>query len=70
MNLSGTGKGAFFVVKGRMQPFRVALKQWHGKEKGCFTGIYYFIWTVFVLSFTVVVLTCFVMCGCVYVWVL
>jgi hypothetical protein len=32
MNLSGTGKAAFFVGKGRMKPFRVALKQGLGKN--------------------------------------
>jgi hypothetical protein len=33
----------------------------------------WFLWnsvSVFVLTFTVVVLSCFVLCGCVYVWVL
>jgi len=42
MNLSGTVKGAFFVVNGRMQPFRAALKQWQAKDKEYFPGIYYF----------------------------
>jgi len=49
MNLPGTGKGAFFVVKGRVQPFRVALKQWQGKDKEYFPDIYYFIWLYLVL---------------------
>jgi hypothetical protein len=39
MNLSGTAKGAFFVVNGRMQPFRIALKQWHAKDKEYFPVI-------------------------------
>jgi len=39
MNLSGTAKGAFFVVNGRMQPFKIALKQWHAKDKEYFPVI-------------------------------
>jgi hypothetical protein len=40
MNLTETGKGALFAVKGRMQPFRVQLKPWHGKDNEYFPGIY------------------------------
>jgi hypothetical protein len=40
MNLTETDKGAFFAVKGRMQPFSAALKLRHGKGKEYFPRIY------------------------------